>query len=193
MARRARASRSRNDTTPSAVPSPHIRRTLPFFDVLDEDQLEKLDAQVDWLLEDVGLAFRDDPEALRVWREAGIEPSGEYGDLIRADASWIRQLCAQAPSEFEQVARNPARSVTIGGAHQVFAPIYGAPFVRDLEGGRRYGTMADFENLVKLSYLHPNLHHTGFVVTEPTDVPVSKRHLDMLLAHMVLNLSLIHI
>ena len=51
MARRARASRSRNDTTPSAGPSPHIRRTLPFFDVLDEDQLEKLDAQVDWLLD----------------------------------------------------------------------------------------------------------------------------------------------
>lgn len=187
MARRARASRSRNDATPSAVPSPHIRRTLPFFDVLDAEQLEKLDAQVDWLLEDVGLAFRDDPEALRVWRDAGIEPGGEYGDLIRADASWIRQLCAQAPSEFEQISRNPERNVTIGGRHQVFAPIYGAPFVRDLEGGRRYGTMADFENLVKLSYLHPNLHHTGFVVTEPTDVPVSKRHLDMLLAHMVLN------
>ena len=68
-----------------------------------------------------------------------------------------------------------------------FAPIYGAPFVRDLEGGRRYATIADFEKLVKLTYMHPNLHHGGLVIAEPTDVPVSKRHLDMLFAHMTLS------
>ena len=81
---------------------------------------------------------------------------------MRADAQWIRALCAKAPREFTQLARNPARSVTIGGTNQVFAPIYGAPFVRDLEGGRRYGDMAAFEKLVKLTYMHPNLHHGGF-------------------------------
>jgi len=91
-----------------------------------------------------------------------------------------------APSEFTQLARNPARSVTIGGNNQVFAPIYGAPFARDLGGGRRYATFSDFEKLVKLTYMHPNLHHSGLVICEPTDVPVSKRHLDMVYAHMVL-------
>jgi trimethylamine:corrinoid methyltransferase-like protein len=35
----------------------------------------------------------------------------------------------------------------------VFAPVYGPPFVRDLDGGRRYATMKDFENFVKLAYL----------------------------------------
>ena len=187
MARRARSARSREASASAILASPHIRRSLPFFDVLGEEQLAKVDAQVDWLLQDVGIAFRDDPEALRIWRAAGVEPTGEHGDLIRADANWIRELCAQAPSEFPQIARNPERSVVIGGSHQVFAPIYGAPFVRDLVGGRRYGTFDDFEKLVKLSYLHPNLHHTGFVVTEPTDIPVSKRHLDMQLAHMLLS------
>ena len=71
MARRARASRSRNEQASAAVPSPYIRRTLPFFDVLDEDQLEKLDAQVDWLLENVGLAFRDGPLAGSVLTDRG--------------------------------------------------------------------------------------------------------------------------
>ncbi|MEM6664255.1 MAG: trimethylamine methyltransferase family protein [Pseudomonadota bacterium] len=187
MARRARASRSREVAASAVLPSPHVQRSLPFFDVLDDEKLVKVDAQVDWMLENVGFAFRDDPEALRIWREAGVGPTGEHGDLIKADAQWIRSLCTRAPSEFTQIARNPERSVKIGGCNQVFAPIYGAPFVRDLESGRRYGTFADFENLVKLSYLHPNLHHTGLVITEPTDVPVSKRHLDMVLAHMVLS------
>lgn len=186
MARRARPNR-RSSAGSGPLPSPHVRRSLPFFDPLDEEQMTRIDAQVDWLLEDVGLAFRDDPVALDIWRKAGITPGGENGDLIRADAQWVRALCAKAPKQFAQIARNPARSVVIGGNNQVFAPIYGAPFVRDFEGGRRYGRFDDFEKLVKLAYMHPNLHHTGLVVTEPTDIPVSKRHLDMVLAHMLLS------
>jgi len=89
-----------------------------------------------------------------------------------------------APRQFTQLARNPARSVKIGGTAQVFAPVYGSPFVRDLEGGRRYGDMAAFEQLVKLTYMLPSLHHGGFVTCEPCDIPVSKRHLDMMFAHM---------
>lgn len=181
MARRARPIRDRSATQNGSMSSPHIRRVLPYFDALDAEQVEKLERQVDWILENVGIAFRDDPEALEIWRQAGIIPDG---DRIRADAQWVRALCAKAPSHFTQHARNPERSVVIGDGNQVFAPIYGAPFVRDLENGRRYGTMADLENLIKLAYLHPNLHHTGLVIVEPCDVPVSHRHLDMLFLHM---------
>ncbi|WP_306046678.1 trimethylamine methyltransferase family protein [Nioella sp. MMSF_3534] len=184
MARRSRPNRNRSAGSGSSPASPHIRRVLPFFDVLDEDQIEKLEAQVDWILQDVGIAFRDDPQAIALWQREGARVEG---DIVRAPADWIRSLCAKAPSQFTQLARNPERSVIIGGANQVFAPIYGAPFVRDLEGGRRYGDMAAFRDLVRLTYMHPNLHHGGFVTCEPCDVPVSKRHLDMLLAHMTLS------
>ena len=187
MARRARASRQREADSKKIAASPYIQRKLPFFDVLGEEELVKLEAQVDWMLQEVGIAFRDDPEALKIWREAGIKPSGPEGDIIKAPADFIRSLCAKAPSEFQQVARNSERSVMIGGNNQVFAPIYGAPFVRDLNGGRRYGNMEDFEKLLKLAYMHPNLHHTGLVITEPCDIPVSKRHLDMVFAHMTLS------
>ena len=184
MARRARASRNRDATQTGVQASPHVRRAIPFFDVLDEEQIEKLEAQVDWIIQDVGIAFRDDPEALDLWRREGANIDG---DIVKAPADWIRALCAKAPKEFSQLARNPERSVTIGGTNQVFAPIYGAPFVRDMEGGRRYGDMDAFRDLVRLTYLHPNLHHGGFVTCEPCDVPVSKRHLDMLMAHMTLS------
>jgi len=136
---------------------------------------------VDWILENVGIAFRDDPEAIALWTKSGAEVDG---DIVRAPADWIRALCAKAPSEFTQIARNPDRSVKIGGKNQVFAPIYGAPFVRDLKGGRRYGDMDSFTKLVKLTQMLPALHHTGLVIVEPCDVPVSKRHLDMVYTHM---------
>ena len=184
MARRARSIRSRGIAPAGAMASPHIRRVLPFFDVLDEEQVIRLEAQVDWILQDVGIAYRDDPEALELWRREGASIDG---DIVRAPADWIRSLCAKAPREFTQLARNPDRSVVIGGTNQVFAPIYGAPFVRDLEKGRRYGDIAAFRDLVRLTYMLSSLHHGGFVTCEPCDVPVSKRHLDMLLAHMTLS------
>jgi trimethylamine--corrinoid protein Co-methyltransferase len=148
---------------------------------LSEEDLVKLEGQVDWLIENIGLEFRDDPEALRVWKKAGADVQGTR---VKADAQMIRALCAKAPSQFTQVARNPERSVVLGGNNQVFAPVYGSPFVRDLEGGRRYGDLEAFENLVKLTQMLPSLHHGGFVTCEPCDIPVSKRHLDMLFTHM---------
>ena len=187
MARRNRVQRGADTGNQSHLASPYIKRVIPYFDLLPEEELVKLDAQVDWMIENIGVAFRDDPVSLAIWRKAGITPTGPHGDLIKADAKWIRQLCAKAPSHFTQHARNPDRNVVIGDGSQVFAPIYGAPFVRDLENGRRYATFDDFEKLVKLSYMHPNLHHGGLVIAEPTDIPVSKRHLDMVHAHMTLS------
>ena len=181
MARRARIRRDAGAPQDAHLASPHVQRQLPFFDPIHEDGILRLEAQVDWIMQDVGIEFRDDPEAIRIWTDAGAKVDGTR---VRAPADWIRGLCKTAPRAFDQLARNPDRSVTIGGTHQVFAPIYGAPFVRDLEAGRRYGDMDSFEKLVKLAYMHPNLHHTGLVICEPCDVPVSHRHLDMVYMHM---------
>jgi len=151
--------------------------------MLDDDALARIEAQAFRLLQETGIEFRDDPDATRRWRESGAEVDGTR---VRLAPELVRGLLACAPSEFTQVARNPDRSVRIGGRHQVFAPVYGPPFVRDLAGGRRYGSLEDFQRLVKLTHQLAPLHHSGFVTCEPCDVPVSKRHLDMLLAHMTL-------
>jgi trimethylamine--corrinoid protein Co-methyltransferase len=158
-----------------------VKRRIPFFPFADEEALVKLEDQADWLIQEVGLEFRDDEEALRIWREAGADVKGTR---VKAPRGMIRELCSTAPPEFTQLARNSERSVRIGGTNQVFAPIYGAPFVRDLENGRRYGTIDNLIELVKLTYMLPSLHHGGLVICEPCDVPVSKRHLDMVYAHM---------
>lgn len=172
----------RQRETPSAPA--YISRRIPFYELLDEEGLVRLEQQADWLIEEIGVEFRGDPEALRLWRKAGADVRDTR---VRLPAGMARSLCSTAPSSFVQHARNPSRSVAIGGTSQVFAPVYGPPFVRDLEGGRRYGTMQDHENLVKLCWMLPALHHTGLVICEPCDVPVSKRHLDMVYNHLVFN------
>src|SRR5207344_663080 len=121
-------------------------------------------------------------DAHALFRKAGADVDGER---VRFPRGMCRELIqATAPERFTQYARNPANNVEIGGMHTIFAPAYGSPFVRDLDGGRRYGTIEDFRNFVKLTYASPWLHHSGGTVCEPVDLPVNKRHFDMLHAHM---------
>jgi trimethylamine--corrinoid protein Co-methyltransferase len=161
---------------------PFLTRALKPFEVLNEEGLATIEANADTILEQVGLEFRGDPDALRLFRDAGADVQGER---VRFPRGMCRQIVqATAPRVFTQYARNEANSVQIGGTATVFAPNYGSPFVRDLDNGRRYGTIEDFRNLVKLAYSSPHLHHSGGTVCEPVDVPVNKRHLDMVYSHI---------
>jgi trimethylamine--corrinoid protein Co-methyltransferase len=184
MNRPDRPNRRGRSERPATTAAPaYVTRAIPYYAMLDEESLSRIETQAYRLLETVGLEFRGDPAALQRWRAAGADVQDTR---VRAAPPLIRGLLALAPAEFTQVARNPARSVRIGGIHQVFAPVYGSPFVRDLEQGRRYGSLADFRKLVMLTHQLAPLHHSGFVTCEPCDVPVSTRHLDMLFAHMTL-------
>ncbi|MGR3517163.1 trimethylamine methyltransferase family protein [Sulfitobacter pontiacus] len=162
----------------------YIERNIPNYEVLTEEALQIIEYNADTVLEEIGVNFPDNPEALALWRAAGADVTG---DRVRIPRGLARELCKTAPSQFTQHARNPARNVEIGGRNLVLAPVYGPPFVRDTAGGRRYATMDDFNKFVKLGYMSKWLHHSGGTVCEPTDVPVNKRHLDVLHAHMTLS------
>lgn len=178
------AARRAERTAVSIETAKFIERNIPNFEVLTEEALEIIETNAETVLEEIGVGFVDNPKALERWREAGAEVTGER---VRIPRGLARKLCATAPEMITQHARNPERSVEIGGRNLVIAPVYGPPFVRDIDGGRRYATMADFEKFVKLGYMSRWLHHSGGTVCEPTDVAVNKRHLDMLYAHMSLS------
>jgi len=161
-----------------------IERNIPNFEVLNDEALEIIEHNAETVLEEIGVVFSENPAALDLWRQAGAEIDG---DRVRMPKGLARGLCGTAPASFTQHARNPERTVEIGGRNLVLAPVYGPPFVRDIAGGRRYATIADFRTFVKLGYMSKWLHHSGGTVCEPTDVPVNKRHFDMLLAHMTLS------
>lgn len=176
------AARRAERTAVSVETAKYIARNIPNYEVLDDAALTVIEENAETVLAEIGVAFVDNPEALERWKAAGADVNGER---VRIPRGLARKLCSTAPSTFTQHARNPERSVEIGGKNLVLAPVYGPPFVRDAEGGRRYATMADFEKFVKLGYMSKWLHHSGGTVCEPTDVPVNKRHLDMLLTHMI--------
>ncbi|MFC4671740.1 trimethylamine methyltransferase family protein [Seohaeicola nanhaiensis] len=161
-----------------------IERNIPNFEVLNDEALEIIEYNAETVLQEVGVKFVNNPGALELWRAAGADVDDER---VRIPRGLARQLCSTAPSVYTQHARNPERNVVVGGRNLVLAPVYGPPFVRDVDGGRRYATMADFNNFVKLGYMSKWLHHSGGTVCEPTDIPVNKRHLDMLFAHMTLS------
>ncbi len=161
---------------------PFLVRTLQPVEVLSEEGLSLLEQNADRILEEVGIEFHDAPDALELFAAAGASVEGER---VRFPRGLCRSLVqATAPTQFTQVARNRANDVVFGGQGTIFAPAYGSPFVRDLDGGRRYGTIEDFRNFVKLAYASPWLHHSGGTVCEPVDVPVNKRHFDMVYAHI---------
>ena len=162
----------------------YIERNIPNLDMFSDEALEIIETNAETVLEEIGVNFVNNPGALDLWRNAGADVRGERVHIPRGLA---RKLCATAPARFTQHARNPERNVEIGGKGLVLAPVYGPPFVRDLDGGRRYATMEDFRKFVKLGYMSKWLHHSGGTVCEPTDVPVNKRHFDMLHAHMTLS------
>ena len=178
------AARRAERTSVQVETARYIERNIPNMELLDDAALEMIEEHAEQVLEEVGVNFVQNPAALERWRAAGAKIDGER---VRIPRGLARELIKTAPSRFTQHARNPAKSVEIGGNSLVLAPVYGPPFVRDADGGRRYATIEDFRKFVKLGQMCKWLHHSGGTVCEPTDVPVNKRHLDMLLAHMTLS------
>ena len=114
---------------------PYITRKIPVYEVLGEEGLTLIENNADTILEEIGIEFREDPEALSIWKAAGADVQGER---VRMPRGMCRQLIqATAPREFMQHARNPARNVLIGGKNTVFAPAYGSPFIYNIDEGRR--------------------------------------------------------
>lgn len=179
-----RSNRRRAKETPKEsveIPKP-FRRTAPVYNILSEEKVARIEAAAEDILSNTGVTVRHEP-ILKLLREAGIEVDGE---LVKFPRGFCRKIIQDnAPSEFTQHARNPDKSVRIGGDSLVLAPVYGPPFVAAEDIERRYGTLEDFHNFVKLAYMSPEMHHSGGTICEPTDIPVSKRHLDMIYAHML--------
>lgn len=175
------ARRKSRSSEPVGIGRPYIVRNIPPYDILSEENLLRIETAADRILAEIGIEFRDDPAAIALWKKAGASVNGEN---VRFEPGMLHEILKTAPAEFTQHARNPANNVRIGGKNIVFAPSYGSPFVMDIDRGRRYGTIEDFANFIRLGQSSPWLHHSGGTICEPCDVPVNKRHLDMVYAHI---------
>jgi len=175
------AKRAARQRAPAATAA-YIERRIPYYELLSDEALELIEHNAETVLEEIGIEFNDFPRALELFKDAGADIDGERVRFPRGLCRSIIQ--ASAPTEYTQHARNPERSVVVGGKRTVLVPAYGSPFVRDLDRGRRYATLEDFKNFVKLAYMSHGLHHSGGTICEPVDVPVNKRHFDMVYSHI---------
>jgi len=156
-----------------------LRNPHPPVTVLHDEDLEKIhDASVT-ILEDVGLRILDD-ETRQILEKAGFrhDPSEQ---MIRFDREGVMELVAQAPATTTVRGYNPETRLEMGNGAVIFSALGGAPFMSDLDNGRRPGTLKDHEDLLKLGQMFNILHMTGGASVEPQDVPVPIRHLEFFL------------
>ena len=144
--RRGRAARLDARKEKPTVTRSTARRKIPVTEIFGESELDQLEQQADWILKEVGIEFRGDPEVLDLFREAGATVNGER---VRFDSGHAKALCATAPSSFVMHGRDPQHSITVGDDSVSCTPGYGSPFVTDMDQGRRYATLKDFENFGK--------------------------------------------
>jgi len=176
-----RRERSSHEETVAVARIVQPVHNLPVYELVDEEGLELIHQTSLRILSEIGVAFYDD-EALEILRRQGAEV--DEASVARFDPALVEETIANAPQQFIQLARNPANQVMIGGHHMCFAPVYGPPYVYDLDRGRRESRLVDFQNFVKLAHMSPYIHHSGGTIVEPTDEPVATRHLDMLYSHI---------
>ena len=184
MPREGRINRRRSGGEEKVVfkAPPYIKRKIPFFEMLNDDELSIIERNADTILAEIGIVFGEDPESRELFKAAGATIEDE---LVKFPRGMCREIIQKtAPAQFTQHARNPAKNVEIGGSNLVLVPAYGSPFVFNLDEGRRYANIEDFRNFVKLAYLSDNLHHSGGTICEPVDLPVNKRHFDMVYSHI---------
>jgi len=72
--RLSRANLRQRDSTPNRhLMAPYIKRHIPAYDLLGEENLLKIERAADTILAEIGIEFRDDPETVRLFRQAGAQ------------------------------------------------------------------------------------------------------------------------
>jgi trimethylamine--corrinoid protein Co-methyltransferase len=171
-------SRRRREQTLDAATAPfrQLRSGWPPLNVLSSEELERIHEASMRILENTGIELLD-AEALDIFAEAGADVE-RAARRVRIDRGLLMDAVSKAPASFTLHARNPEKSVIIGGDNIVFSPVGGQAYSTNFDRGRRPGTLADLEELIKICHGFNILHHGSDTLVEPTELPANTRHLD---------------
>ena len=149
-------------------------------EVISADQVEAIHNAALKLLASTGIKVLH-PPARALFQAAG---AGVADEMVRLDPDLVMDLLASVPPTFTLAARNPAKSLRIGGRDMVFTSVGGPAYVMDIDGGRRDGTFAELCEFLKLIQGINVIHQEGGGPFEPMDLPAATRHLDLYLAQI---------
>lgn len=145
-----------------------------------DEELNRIhDASMD-LLKTIGVVF-DDNEAIDLFKSNGFKLDGKTVFFTEKN---IRRALDTAPSNFKLVARDPAKSVAIGGDDFALAPGYGASFISTIGGLQREATLADYQKFCQLVQTSKVINMNGFLMVAPWDLQAETAHLDMLYSNI---------
>jgi trimethylamine--corrinoid protein Co-methyltransferase len=182
--RRRRQAASTEPSIPSGISQP-IRRGLSCLDFITASQVEQIHAASLAILARTGITVTS-PAALDVYARGGARVEAPT-QRVFFDTEIVERALATAPASYTLHSRNPANDVIIGGEYCAVMPAGGPPYVRDLNGVRRPGTLADVENFTRLSAMSPEVHVLARKAVEAQDVPVAVRHLECWRAVLLLS------
>jgi len=134
------------------------------------------------LLKTTGVVVNED-EALDIFKKHGYKVEGK---TVFPTEAQLQKALASAPAKFTIEARNPKKSVNIGEDDFAFFPGYGAPYIITAQGQQREATMEDYDTFCKLIHTSKYLDMNGWMMIEPSDMPVETVHMDMMLSNMLL-------
>ena len=180
--RRRDRGRAHRSTGPSLEPLPRLTNRWKPLEILSAEQVERILLAAFRILEEAGLEIRS-AAARAAYASAGALVD-DATQIVRLGRDIVEAHLAHAPERFVLHARNPARHLHVGDNVVNFGPVTGAPNIRDLEGGRRYGNIEAFRNILRLIHKLGVLHWQGGIVVEPVDLPVPVRHLATYQAHI---------
>jgi trimethylamine---corrinoid protein Co-methyltransferase len=185
MPPRTKANRRKKSTKLNQLPFQEIQNPFKPMELISTDQIEFIHKASLKVLSEIGIRV-DSLVALKLLKEAGAEVNKKTNH-VKFDPALVEEMLKDIPSKFTIHARNPQKTVKVGGSSMIFATVCGPSFVSDLDRGRRAGSLEDMRNFVKLSSSLNIFHHEGGSGCEPLDLPAETRHLDMMLAQTTLS------
>ena len=168
----------------SQRPLQALRNPYKPMEIISSDQIETMHQASLKILRDIGLRVESET-ALNLLSDIRADVDHD-AKVVRFDPELVEELITDLPSEFTIHARNPEKTVRMGGNSLVFATVCGPSFVSDIDRGRRAGSKTDMEDFVKLSGSLNIFHQEGGSGLEPLDLPPESRHLDMMYAQITL-------
>ncbi len=193
MARESARRRGRKPAGPRELQQlPWRRIDNPYapIEVLSEEGLLAITETAYRILEEIGMDFLH-PAALEILKNAGAEVESG-GERVRLDRGLVREAIAKAPTSFEIHARNPDRSLVMGGRRINFTAVASAPNASDMTGGRRPGNQRDYRDFLRLGQMLNIVHLFGGYPVEPVDLPPATRHLDCIRDFITLSDKVYH-
>lgn len=152
--------------------------------IFSEDEVLAIHDAALHVLEELGIKVLL-PEARSLFRSAGAIVDDDT-QMVHIGRDIVGQALRDAPKSFRAHGGSADRDMSVELGTLTFVAGCGAPNVTDIERGRRAGTLADFEDLVRLTQSFDILHFHGPHI-EPQDIELRFRHYATLRAQLTLS------